>query len=311
VRAKLGWPRESQYYYRAMWTSPPTLAPGDVVAVVAPSSPFPHGELWRGLAWLRQRYRLRMGAGVLSRDGYLAGSDHRRAEELADAMGDPAVKAIVAARGGYGALRIVASLPWGELARRPKWLVGFSDVTALHAEAWRARIASVHGPNVTGLGRDASPSSRAAWLACLERPHAARRWSGLRLVHGPGAARGPIVGGNLSLLASLAASGRLSVPEGAVLALEDVTEAPYRVDRMLTALLLGGHLQRASALVFGGFDRCPAGADARTVEEVLAERTASLRVPVLAGAPFGHGAHNEAFVLGSPVRVEGDALYFY
>jgi muramoyltetrapeptide carboxypeptidase len=294
-----------------MWTSPPTLSPGDVVAIVAPSSPFPHAELWRGLAWLRQRYRLRMGTGVFARDAYLAGSDRRRAEELANAMRDPEVKAIVAARGGYGALRVVASLPWGELARQPKWLVGFSDVTVLHAEAWRAQIASVHGPNVTGLGRDASPASRAAWLACLERPQAARRWRGLRVVHGGGTADGPIVGGNLSLLASLAASGRLHVPEGAVLALEDVTEAPYRIDRMLTALLLGGHLQRASALVFGGFDRCPPGADGRTSDEVLAERTGGLGVPVLAGAPFGHGEHNEAFVLGSPVRVEGDAVRFY
>jgi muramoyltetrapeptide carboxypeptidase len=294
-----------------MWTLPPTLAPGDVVAIVAPSSPFPREDLWRGLVWLRQRYRLRMGPGVLARDGYLAGSDARRAEELARAMTDPEVKAIVAARGGYGAVRIVATLPWQEIARRPKWLVGFSDITALHAEAWRAGIASVHGPNVTGLGRDASPLARSRWLACLERSRPAGAWRGLRVLHGGAEASGPIVGGNLALLATMAASGRLVVPDGAVLALEDVTEAPYRVDRMLTALHLGGYLQRVSAIVFGGFDRCAPGADGCTVEEVLGERTRTLGVPVLAGAPFGHGDRNEAFVLGAPVRVAADLVRFY
>jgi muramoyltetrapeptide carboxypeptidase len=180
-------------------------------------------------------------------------------------------------------------------------------VTALHACAWTAGVASVHAPNVTGLGRDASPAARATWLACLERPAAPREWTGLRVVR-RGEARGVLVGGNLSLLHALAAAGRLRVPDGAVLALEDVTEAPYRVDRMLTSLRLGGHLQRASAFVLGGFDRCPPGPDGRTVDDVLAERLSDLGVPVLAGAPFGHGAHNEAFVMGREVAVERSAV---
>jgi muramoyltetrapeptide carboxypeptidase len=293
-----------------MLALPPPLAPGDVVAVVAPSSPFPREDLWPGLAWLRQRYRLRAGTGLLARDGFLAGSDAVRARELARAMRDPDVKAIVAARGGYGATRIVDQLPWDELAHRPKWLVGFSDVTALHVVAWRVGLASVHAPNVTGLGRDATPALRAAWLAALERPSAPRSWRGLRVLHG-GRGAGPIVGGNLALLHAMAAAGRLAVPAGAVLALEDVTEAPYRVDRMLTSLRLAGHLARASAIVLGGFDRCAAGPDGRTVDEVLRERTEGLGIPVVAGAPFGHGATNEAFVLGSPVCVEGDAAQFY
>jgi len=285
---------------------PALLQPGDLVAVVAPSSQFPQDQLWRGMAWLRTRYRLRMSAGALTRDAYLAGSDARRAAELAAAMVDDDVKAIVVARGGYGAMRVLDEAPWDALARRPKWLVGFSDVTALHAMAWAAGVCSVHGPNVTGLGRDASPVVRAAWLACVEGS-GPRAWLGLRVLRG-GVASGPIVGGNLSLLHAMAAAGRLVLPHGAVLALEDVTEAPYRVDRMLTSLLLAGVLQRASAIVFGGFDRCSAGPDGRTVEEVLAERTVDLGIPVLAGAPFGHGSHNEAFVLGATARVEGDSV---
>jgi muramoyltetrapeptide carboxypeptidase len=116
------------------------------------------------------------------------------------------------------------------------------------------------------------------------------------------------VGGNLALVHAMAAAGRLALPEGAILALEDVTEAPYRVDRMLTSLQLGGQLARASAIVFGGFDRCLPGPDGRTVNDVLEERTRALGVPVLAGAPFGHGAENEAFVVGAPARVRGDCV---
>jgi muramoyltetrapeptide carboxypeptidase len=288
---------------------PPPLAPGDALFVVAPSGPFEHADLWPGLAWLRGRYAVRMLGSALRRDGFLAGTDERRRAEIARAMVDSDVKAIVAARGGYGATRIADELPWREFARRPKWIVGFSDVTALHAMAWRAGVASVHGPNVTGLGRRASPLVRASWLACLERPTAARAWTGLRVVH-RGQAQGPLVGGNLSLLHAMAAAGRLTIPDGAVLMLEDVSEAPYRVDRMLTSLLVGGHLARASAIVFGGFERCAPGADGRTLDEVIEERTRPLAVPVLARAPFGHGTHNEACVLGRSACLRGDAVVF-
>ncbi len=117
-----------------------------------------------------------------------------------------------------------------------------------------------------------------------------------------------MVGGNLALVHALAAAGRLRIPEGAVLALEDVTEAPYRVDRMLTSLRLGGYLARVSAVVLGGFDRCAPGTDGRTVEDVLEDRLGDLGVPVVAGAPFGHGARNEAFVLGKDVQLDGPTL---
>lgn len=292
---------------QARFAIPPPLAPGDALVVVAPSSPFPRDELWRGLAWLRTRYRIRIAPDVLDRDGYLAGSDDRRRAELARALADPETKAIVAVRGGYGVLRVVDELGWSAFERRPKWIVGFSDVTALLAMAWRAGVAAVHGPNVTGLAA-ASPQVRAAWLSSIERPAASRIWRGLRVIHG-GEARGVLVGGNLAIVHAMAAAGRLVIPEGAILALEDVTEAPYRVDRMLTALHLGGYLDRVSAVVFGGFNRCGPGPDGRTIDEVLEERTRSLGIPVLGQAPFGHGPTNEAFVLGMPALVRGDEVH--
>jgi muramoyltetrapeptide carboxypeptidase len=285
----------------------PPLAPGDAIAVVAPSSPFARDDLWRGLAWLRARYRVRLSAGALARDGYLAGDDSRRAQELRRAMLDDEVKAVVGARGGYGALRLLEQLPWARFGERPKWIVGFSDLTALHAMAWRGGVASIHGANVTGLGGDVGVPVRATWLAALERPTAARSWEGLHVVHS-GDARGPLVGGNLTLVHAMASAGRLAIPDGAVLALEDVSEAPYRLDRMLTALEIGGHLARVSAVVLGGFDRCDAKSEEPTAATVLAERTSRLGIPVLAGAPFGHGSRNEAFVLGAEVQVHGNAV---
>jgi muramoyltetrapeptide carboxypeptidase len=248
-----------------------------------------------------------MSSGALSHEAYLAGSDSRRKAELRQAMIDRSSKAILAARGGYGALRIVGDLAWREFASHPKWIVGYSDITVLHSMAWRLGVASIHGPNITGLGHVASPAVRASWIASLERPGAPRRWSGLRIIHA-GQAAGIIVGGNLSLLHALAASGRLWVPCGAVLALEDVSEPPYRIDRMLTSLLLGGYLDRASAIVLGDFERCLATTDGSSVLEVIEQRTRTLGIPVVAGAPFGHGARNEAFVLGTLAAVQGDEV---
>ncbi len=290
---------------------PSPLRPGDRVIVVAPSSPFDSADLERGLAWLRERYEVVVDeTGVRARAGYLAGDDARRAAELAGAMGDPQARAIVAARGGYGAMRILDALPWDAWAARPSWLVGFSDITALHVEANRRGVASVHGPHVTGLGRGEHAVVRDSFRASLEEPTAPRVWEGLRVVHSGSAVTGPLVGGNLALVEAMAAAGRDPIPPGAVLALEDVTERPYRLDRMLTSLRLSGALARAAAIVFGDFDKCDPGPDGVSAWDVLAERTADLGVPVVAGAPFGHSARNEAFVLGAHVTVDGSAVRF-
>jgi muramoyltetrapeptide carboxypeptidase len=280
---------------------PPPLRPGSLVAVCAPASPFDRDELFRGLAWLRMRYRLRLSSSILARTGYTAGDDARRSAELAGAMNDPEIAAIVCARGGYGAMRIIDELPWDAFVARPKWLVGFSDVTALHVIANARGICSLHASNVTGLGRSVTAAERASLIHGLEGlPMPA--WRALESIHRGSSgvsARGPLVGGNLALLVGMAAGNRLAIPEGAILAIEDVTERPYRLDRMLTSMRLGGHLARLSAIVLGGFTQCDAGPDGVTAVEVLARCTAGLGIPVVAGAPFGHGAPNHAFVLGA------------
>ncbi|MBX3232422.1 MAG: LD-carboxypeptidase [Labilithrix sp.] len=287
---------------------PPPLRPGSLIAIAAPASPFDRNELFRGLAWLRTRYRLRIDGRVLARDGYLAGDDDTRAAVLSAAMLDPDVGAIVAARGGYGIMRIVDRLPWRDFSARPKHLAGFSDVTALHVVACSRGVPTVHAPNVTGLGRSISAAERLSLISAFEAGPPPE-WRDLRAIV-PGDATGPVFGGNLALLEAMAASGLLDVPKGAILVLEDVTERPYRIDRMLTALLLGGHLARASAIVFGGFTQCDPGPDGVTVEHVLRDRTKKLGVPIYADAPFGHGSPNFAFPLGRVARLENGVLRF-
>ncbi|HEY3499526.1 MAG TPA: LD-carboxypeptidase [Polyangiaceae bacterium] len=280
---------------------PPPLRPGARVAVIAPSSPFDRTLVFRGLGWLAGRYRLEWNGSMFDRRGYLAGSDERRLGELDRCLEDPGLSAVITARGGYGLTRIAERANWAALARHPKWLVGFSDATLLHLFALRAGVASLHGQNVAGLGRG-DAHGRERFCASLENPDAARTISGLS-AWVKGSARGPLAGGNLTLLESCLSTGRLWLPPGAILALEDVTEQAYRVDRMLSALFAAGVADRIAGVVVGDFTDCPPSRGV-PVMDVLRERLSTLRVPVLAGLRFGHGVWNEPLVIGKSATID-------
>jgi muramoyltetrapeptide carboxypeptidase len=212
---------------------------------------------------------------------------------------------VLAARGGYGLTRIISAVDAARFREHPVWIAGFSDITALHVEAQRAGVASLHADNVAGLGRG-DAAARERFVAALEAPETERCFDGLASFRG-GSASGPVMGGNLTLLFTAAASGRLHVPRGAVLFIEDVGEAPYRVDRMLTALITSGALDAVAGVLVGDFTDAPPGRHGVPVEDVLRERLNELRVPVLAGFPAGHGAHNEPIHFGLPARLDGSA----
>jgi muramoyltetrapeptide carboxypeptidase len=284
---------------------PPALAPGDHIVVVAPSSPFDREAIETGIEWLRRRYRVTYRASLFARNGFLAGSDRRRCTELQHAL-DSDARVIVAARGGYGLSRIIDRLDWTRALTRPRWLVGFSDFTVIHVEAWRRRLCSIHGPMVGSLGKADEPA-RERWIAALEQPRRVSSWSRLS-VWRRGRAAGTLVGGNLAMLHACAAAGRLRIPRGSVVLIEDIGERPYRVDRMLTNLVAGGHFQRASAFLVGHFVDCGAGPDQRDVEQVLRERLSSLGVPVLAEVPVGHGERNDPVVFGYRAEIDGGTL---
>ena len=223
-----------------------------------------------------------------------------------DALGDPTIRAVIAARGGYGLTRIVSRLDRLELFQ-PKWIVGFSDVTALHVEATARGVTSLHAPMLAWLG-DAKPDARTEWLAAFEHGDYGV-FSELEIVV-PGDVRGTSFGGNLALLEACAAMGRLHLAKDTILFLEDCTERPYRLDRMLTSLLVGGHLRNVVGVVLGEFSDCDPGPDGMTAREVLHERLSTLGVPIVGGAPFGHGAVNRAFPIGAPCAITGGIVSF-
>jgi muramoyltetrapeptide carboxypeptidase len=274
------------------------------VRVVAPSSPFELERYARGFELLSARYKVSEGHSLFTRHGFLAGEDDARLQDLLTALRDEDVRAIVPPRGGYGSTRILPSLPIDEVRAAGKWLVGFSDVTALHALWARAGLCSIHGPMVGSLP-EASAELQRSWFALLEGSPPPPL-TGLTQVVG-GRAEGRLFGGNLSVLAALVGTPYSPDLTDTVLALEDVGERPYRLDRMLTTLLQSGVLQGVRAVILGQFTKCDPGPDGTTAEDVLAEQLGALGVPLLRDAPFGHVPENTPLLFGA--RAVVDATY--
>jgi muramoyltetrapeptide carboxypeptidase len=289
---------------------PRRLQVGDRVAVVSPSGPVPPERLAAGVDVLVSwGLDVRVGpgaAGRLERLGYLSADDETRAAELTAAWCDPHVRAVVCARGGYGAQRMVDLLDWQALADAgPKVLLGFSDVTALHqAFAARLGLSTLHGPVVSSLGR-VDEASRTHLRSMLLDPVPGTSLTpepASTLV--PGTADGVLVGGNLALLAAgVGAPSGMGAAESIVV-LEDVAEEVYRIDRLLTQLLRSGWFAGVRGVVLGDFTDC-ASPDA--VRDLALDRLGPLGVPMVAGVPVGHETRNLAFPLGVPAVLDADA----
>ena len=288
-------------------TRPPRLRPGDVVAVVAPAGPAPPARLAAGVSTLRSwglevRVPAAVDDGRSSELPWLAGSDAERADQLVDAWTDPQVRAVWAARGGSGAHRVLDLLDWRRLAEaRPKVLVGFSDVTALHeAVAVRLGLATLLGPVVTQLG-DAHPTAVAATRSAVMEPDA---WvlTGTGAVRGT--AQGVLVGGNLTVLAAALGTPLVRPARDGIAVLEDVDEQPFRLDRVLTQLVRSGWLAGVRGVALGQFTRC---GDPALVRLLLRRRLEPLGVPVVEGLPLGHVPRNLPVALGLPALLDGNA----
>jgi len=274
------------------------IAPGAVLRVIAPSGPFDPEAFDAGLEWLRKRYEVRVRDDVKARTGFLAGDDRRRLAELEEACADEDAVAILCARGGYGATRLLPSLDPRDVPQ--KLLIGFSDVTALHALWSRAGVPSVHAPMLAWLGR-ADDETRRTWTASLEDTRCVVQ--GRPLV--PGAVRAPIVGGNLAVLAALGGTPHAPPLDGRILFLEEVGEAPYRIDRMLTQLRQAGWFDELAGVCVGELVRCE-GKHGVTAAEVVRAHLSDLELPVITDLPVGHGHPNEALYLNVPARLRAD-----
>jgi len=291
---------------------PAPLRPGDVVRVVAPSGPVDPDALERGLAVLRDDFGLKVKVrpDVTARRHYLAGDDARRLEEWREAASDLETRAIFCARGGYGAMRLLPRLEPARLLHPPKWVVGFSDVTAIHSALNRAGLVTVHGPMVSTLART-TPEAREHLKALLfgggdappPSPGAMRPGSGCAgtAVIRSGRAAGTLLGGSLCLLAHLCGTAWLPPMAGAVLFLEDVDERPYRLDRYLTQLRLSGALDGVRAVCVGQLTGCDH--EGQSGAETVRELVRALGVPAIEGIPAGHEDANYALPLGSVVTV--------
>jgi muramoyltetrapeptide carboxypeptidase len=285
------------------------LESGSRVALVAPSGILPDRaqvelaiENARSLGWIPV-----LGENVSELHGYLAGTDEQRAADLNKALRDETIDAIWCVRGGYGAMRLLRDIDFAALKANPRPLIGFSDITALHAAIHsECGIVSFHGPTARGelteFSRDSLLRAVEAQVdPCGEAPSA-------RVLR-PGKARGRLAGGNLALIASLMGTPWSVDFAGAILIIEDIDEAVYRVDRMMRQLLLAGALGKCAAIVAGDF-RPPAGETSegnRSVDEVIAEAAEEAGIPCLAGAPFGHIDDQWTIPLGALAELDTEA----
>lgn len=283
------------------------ITPGSEIHVIAPSGPISPQPFARGVAQLRHRgFSLQIPPQVHASQGFFAGDDAARSQTLDQALRHPAPRTIWAARGGYGLTRILHRLPPASAC--PVWprIVGFSDICALLcAVLARYGLATLHGPVLTQWG-SLHPEDQERTLSILsgEIPAPLVAQAGPALLGGR--VEGPLLCANLEVLRSLLGTPDFPDLRGWVLALEDVGERPYRLDRSLTQLMQSGALRGVLGVALGTFERCdPPTPEQPSAQEVVIERLSQLQIPVLGGFSFGHRMdRNPALPVGTRVRLD-------
>ncbi len=292
---------------------PPPLQPGDLLQVIAPSGAVREFEaLQQGVEiWRSHGYRIEVLPEIDDTWGYLAGKDENRRYQLAKAWKDPESRGILCARGGFGTTRLLENWTW-EVGKdqgttsfpHPKWLIGFSDITALLWSLYIEGFSSVHGPVLTTLGKEPDWSIQRLfdWVEgrALE-PLKGCGWSG-------GVATGILLPANLTVATHLLCTPIQPNLEGVILAFEDVTETPYRIDRMLTQWRMSGAFSKVRGIALGSFSRCEPlpNVPSFSVEEVLRDRLSDLGIPIVSDLPFGHETSNGILPVGVPVQLDAE-----
>jgi muramoyltetrapeptide carboxypeptidase len=314
------------------------LQPGDLLRVIAPSGTLRElTNFERGVEiWKSRGYRVELSSGFDDRWGYLAGSDENRLRQLADALNDADCRGILCVRGGFGSTRLLEKGKVGQRenlefqksenlqspmpnapcpmphpqfpmpdAHSPKWLIGFSDITALLWNQAKLGIRGVHGPLLTTLAAEPDWSIDRLF-DCVEGrllpSLSGKGWGG-------GQATGRLLPANLTVASHLLGTPYQPDLTGVILAFEDVSEAPYRVDRMLTQWRMAGALARVRGIALGRFSRCEIDPQipSFSIEEVLRDRLGDLNIPIVSDLPFGHDGVNAALPVGIMASLDGDS----
>jgi muramoyltetrapeptide carboxypeptidase len=303
-------------------TKPRGLKPGDTIMIVAPAGELNEPRV-RGAKQALETlgFKVVLPENLFRARGYLAGTDAERAAELMAAFTDPQVDAVFPGTGGYGTMRMMDLLDYDAIRANPKVFIGFSDITGLHmALAAKANLVTFHSPNPEwGLGSDTGLpefSAKYFWrnlLASENRGEAGFSYAApaddpVRAMR-PGVGRGRLCGGNLSLVSALVGTPYELDTRGKVLFLEDVNEAPYRVDRMLAQMKLAGQLDGLAGVVLGKFRDCDPDEDDQSLRlaDVFNDYFADAPYPVIANFPAGHVTRNATLPFGCEAEIDGTA----
>lgn len=289
---------------------PSYLKAGDTVAIVAPSGVLQNreSEIQEAEALLASwGLRVVMGKHVFKQNGHFAGTDAERAEDFQTALDNPKIKAIWCARGGYGTVRILDRLDYTKFRQNPKWLLGYSDITALHNQFHNLGVESIHTTMCTSLTDDVSELK---WTietfkdAIFGRP----LFYTLKgsTYNRPGAVTAPLVGGNLTLLHTMLGSDTSIDTTGKILFIEEIGEYAYHIDRMLQSLKRAGYFDNCKGLLVGDITKVRKNTTefGRTIEEIILDAVAEYDFPVAFNMPAGHEKDNRALILGRTVTLK-------
>lgn len=282
-------------------TQPPFLRPGDTIGITCPASPLELRQLQAcQQQLLNWGFEVCVGNTVGQQWQRFGGSDADRAADLQLMLNDPSIKAILFARGGYGVMRMMDRIDWSALKRYPKWLVGYSDLTAIHCHVQSfCGMPSIHGEMVISFKGSEDPATRSLYKALSGAaidyktpPHPFNRI---------GHCSAKLVGGNLSLIVAMMGSASELHTDGRILFIEEVSEYKYTLDRMMITLKRAGKLDKLAGLVIGGITAVKTDNETQfqsTVEEIILEKVSQHQYPVCFNFPAGHIRQNLALKLG-------------
>lgn len=281
--------------------APPPLKAGDLIGIIAPAGQLrDQNEFNTGIRLLTEMgFEPRFPRELWPGTGYLADTDACRAEELNRMWADDEISALLAMRGGYGCLRMAGMIDLNQVRKKPKMLIGFSDITVLHnLFSQQTSIISLHGPTLCSLPKSSKDTLERFHQCLTGNWRVPLQLKGVEILRGDKEARGRLIGGNLSTLLTLLSTPFEPEFKGRILFLEDVGEPLYRIDRMLTQLWLAGKLQKIAGIILGDFSY---GNDMETNERIrlhetiwnrVLQLTTDTQIPVWGGFPVGHGPDN-------------------